>query len=442
MKMKAERPRQKGTFENKWVLPFPTTISNDLNLVIVLRTVYILRQSPRTEPTLTYSSEAPIRSITIPVQIFDLRTTRNLSDQNSQPCPEPQNSTKTGSPLRFSYAYKFQISNNNHYILFEGAAGLNVHPQSKPQIMSLTVFKFEASETRLRCHPVANFGNFRSERLFTLCSIHPVLPLILCHCRSFVHESGIVLWAFASEPPPERELSSNQKFFDHVFSNPLDSLQRPECLNFSACGTQFIVKFSEAFLPQVHSITSDPVYQWALSQVQSANYEDTVSDKRNSQRLTKFHHGPMLDSRSTNFDIGQITATQSSSTQAVLSTKNARRDIQIKHRTSEGVEETQPLLSLPRWEGLDAVSVGVHACSRDEKIRIVLNKAAQPSYSLDEPAEVKFPAVIKKDARALVHKETKTIEMSRKRTASRELLRESGSGRSDLRLQWSSEEQD
>jgi hypothetical protein len=66
------------------------------------------------------------------------------------------------------------------------------------------------------------------------------------------------------------------------------------------------------------------------------------------------------------------------------------------------VEYRQPILSLPKSEANEDLRVSIQpSTSRDEKITIILHKAAQPWYSLSNRGGEDFPRIVKKDRRAI-----------------------------------------
>ncbi|RYP48519.1 hypothetical protein DL768_005598 [Monosporascus sp. mg162] len=71
-------------------------------------------------------------------------------------------------------------------------------------------------------------------------------------------------------------------------------------------------------------------------------------------------------------------------------------------RVSNGAEQIQPILSLPNRDATRHLNVSAHIPrSRDEKIKIVLNKASHPWCGLSNPVDTQFPEVAVKDRRAV-----------------------------------------
>jgi hypothetical protein len=68
----------------------------------------------------------------------------------------------------------------------------------------------------------------------------------------------------------------------------------------------------------------------------------------------------------------------------------------------DDVEETQPLISLPNTTANSHTKISVHAPkSREEKITVILHKAAQPLYSFSGDNGTEDPIIVKKDQRAI-----------------------------------------
>jgi hypothetical protein len=416
------------TFHHKWVLPFPTSISGDLTVVVVLRTVYLVPRESEEMPGRTHISTEPINSVIIPIQLSDPDKT-GKSPGPKFPGSSTPRTVLTGANsthLGVSCSYNFRISKNNRFILFEGAKGLTVNPQAKPAITSLSVFELDLSSSIAKCSPVAQFGRIgEHQSSFNFCTFHPELPLILCHSRSFTSETGIMLWSFTSRSTQElcnQGISSEPTGFADVISTVLRSRKGMESLHFSACGTQVVVKFVGDHFPEVHSVVSDPVYQWALTQATSPG---------DCQSLTENHNqsGPIkkpkleLERRAASLGLGTFLVGESGASQMVFSNKKSHREVQVVRQTVDGREEIQPVLSLPNWSHLDTMRVEVHGpTSRNDKINIVLHKAAQPWYSLSDPVDENLPALVQKDPRALLHSSSRTVNMSRKRNSRGELL--------------------
>jgi hypothetical protein len=174
-------------------------------------------------------------------------------------------------------------------------------------------------------------------------------------------------------------------------------------LNFSACGTQIVVKFCGRFNPEVMCIKSDPVYQWALQQSQdsSNNYNVASQKQKNTQITTSNSFELAVGPRSTSLALGQVVVNDSSSHKVVISRNASQRVVQVMYRSGKD-EEVQSLVSLPSWAGVDNIDITVHApTTREERINNILNKAAQPWYSLSDPQDVHLPAVVRKDTRAI-----------------------------------------
>jgi hypothetical protein len=414
-----------GQVRHQWALPFPTTISSNIEVAIVLKTLYILGPSSARLPLRGGLYPKPVPSIIIPTGRVEPRTPipqvrQDLHELPTTTMPQAGSSSKG---LHVSYSYSFVISRNNRYILYKDSMGVNLPQYSTPAVTSLALFELDMSENNRTCYPISHFGGNSAQMFLNACSFHPDLPLVLFHSRSFVSGSSIMLWSFTSKEPriyPTQNQFLNQEqqeSFSDAISTFLPTRSGVEYLNFSACGTQVIVKFCGRFLPEVHSIKSDPVYQWALKQNKAQSREHGPLGTQKHHRSNFSNGGELaVASHPKSLGLDRIVANDSSSHGVVLSSSRSKREIQVIQR-SEGVEEAQPLVSLPNWEGIDDINISITTPStRDERVKIILNKAAKPWYSLSDSPDVNLPAIVQKDTRALVP--------SRKRNAKGQLLSE------------------
>lgn len=68
----------------------------------------------------------------------------------------------------------------------------------------------------------------------------------------------------------------------------------------------------------------------------------------------------------------------------------------------EQLKTSQPILCLPNWRSARGVDVNVKVpSSREEKLKIIINKAAQPTYTMANENDTNLPAVVFKDQRIL-----------------------------------------
>jgi hypothetical protein len=178
-----------------------------------------------------------------------------------------------------------------------------------------------------------------------------------------------------------------------------------EYLNFSSCGKQVIAKLAGQFCPETHSIEKNPVYQLTVKSAR-AKPKSSESNKQIISLRDNMKGGLMQISNVINSNY-QFQST-------TFSHRSLIRQVELVSQNEE-VEEKQLLLSLPKWAGANqlGVSVMVPEC-REEKIRIILNKVSQGLYSLSDPVDYHFPAIVRKDQRA--------IPRGRKRDANGKLL--------------------
>ena len=391
-----------------WALSFPLTISRNLKVIIVLRTAYVFTTDlgGGGEHSVPNRYEDPWQSIKIPVS-------------RAEASVPLQHSLKSGSKIgdqskdfSVSHSYTFDISDSGCFILEKESNALSFIADRKPTVISLAVYELIMSDSNNSCVLVGLLGG-DAQMFFGHsghCVLHPKLPLVLVYMRSFSSEPSIVLWSFTRN---FSRLSAipEQKAFGDVVSSPcskfLNSFKRSrssvESLNFSSCGTQIVVKLSGQFLLEVQSIVMDPAYEAAWSQCYVSSSEcEPLDAQEHTQDESNHTERQITKLSSTSFELGKTTASDSSSRRVIVSSGGiSQRNIQVVQR-SAGVEEIQPLVSLPDWAGIDNVDIGVRESgAQDDHIKITLNKLPQPLYDWTDPIDMNLPCIVRKDRRAL-----------------------------------------
>lgn len=65
-------------------------------------------------------------------------------------------------------------------------------------------------------------------------------------------------------------------------------------------------------------------------------------------------------------------------------------------------QEVLSLTALPNWPSIKDANLTVKMpMNREEKVKIILNKAAKRWYSLSDPADEQLPAIVHRDQRSL-----------------------------------------
>jgi len=388
-------------------LPFPTTISSDLEVVIVLKTVFFLGHQIQTRKHMRETQTSPFRWFTVPVQHSD-PAQASMCDHSRNKSSRSLQSSVSVNHLRVSYSYKLEISENKRYVLYKESKEVNVLQNSKPVLTCLVVYQLDITDPPGTCQMLGMFGGNGIDLCLSGYWFHPSLPLILLHSRSFINGSSVTLWCFK---PNESGNASMRSGFSHQedtgvtggITSSFSLTSSVERINFSACGTQIIVKAVGSPHPEIHSIEADPVYQLAHEQ---ANRESNRRSKNllgKRRRSTGGNDGELalqFQPQSSNQITGHMSATHKVAVSSIIrrGVGNVHREVQVTNQAG-GV---QHLLSLPNWNGIDNITINVRApIDRDERIRIILNKAAKPWYSLSEPENVNLPAIVQKDVRAL-----------------------------------------
>jgi hypothetical protein len=247
------------------------------------------------------------------------------------------------------------------------------------------------------------------------CVFHPACPLLAFHYRSKSGPSQIILWYFGED------IGSSSSSFVLLNHSSLQLKEgstpsiatitgRLKYIQFSACGTQIIYQVHGSSNPHIRPILGLHVYNMAMQQQAEIRKTDnqpaascTKSDTQ-SQDLTKANILPQSLSLNQPVLHGNGVSTRLS-----FNPGATNRDIKIVHR-SHGVEAEQSLLSLPAWKDVKNISVSVRMPSktREDKVTIILNKTAQPYYSIGHNGEHAPPAVVRKDIRAIAKPKIKS----------------------------------
>ena len=397
---RSSKHSKQGQYWSQWALPFPTTISDSLEIVLILRTIYLLDLGQIAGPIVEFQSPDLLRSAIIPIpEEFLLQRDRDPSRLKA-------NSAGLGK-ISLSHSYSLQIERNDQYILWKQVQGINIAADRRPLVTSLAVFQLDRSGAQPRCHFCGQFGGGDAQQCITTAEFHPNLPLVVLHSGSLISGSAVYLWSFASNAcmafgaQVHNRASEGKRGFSDVFTSLCTAPRSIEYLNFSTCGTQVIIKHHEQALQDVCSIQSNPVYQTAMEQHSQQRPLNALSTAQVScPNHDRSRSEDTLEKSSSTNELSEIfTATHSR--KAELATNDSKREIRIK-RISQRGEEVQPLLLLPDMHSADIIRFQVGApMTREQKIRIVLHKAEQPWYTISGPADVALPALVEKDVRAL-----------------------------------------
>lgn len=176
---------------------------------------------------------------------------------------------------------------------------------------------------------------------------------------------------------------------------------RPKYTQFSPCGTQIIYQLHSSSNPHVKPIRDFQAF--AIAEQQQAEINKTRHQLTTPHAKTK---PPYQDLKNANvlppsMELNQPVFHGEGASTRLAFTSN--RSVTLVHRTDNGVEEEQSLLSLPAWNDVKSISPSIRMPSntREDKVTIILNKTAQPFYTIGNGGEHTPPAVVRKDIRAI-----------------------------------------
>lgn len=150
-------------------MPFPAAIGSEVNLVIILNTVYLL--------DLTLSK--PVHEMSFPAPESD----SNLSTPNSQngKAQNQPGSRPLRESLRLAQSHSFIISTNGRYILRLDARSLVSTTAGDPTVYAVTAIMVNQLEKT--CRVIAQVGGNNAGMNINSCSFYPTLPLALFFTR-------------------------------------------------------------------------------------------------------------------------------------------------------------------------------------------------------------------------------------------------------------------
>ena len=385
--------------QSRPALPFPMAISQNFEVLIVLKTVYILVSSTIRPSQIQGLRDCPWKSVLIPTGNFNESETVIDSREEPRKRRAKTSTSEKKSEFRVSYAYKCQISKDNRYVIYQDTAGLSFLPSSNI-FTSITVFELDITGTEACCRSLGRIGGDGTRTSVSSCSFHEELPLLIFHNRSFISGSGIMLWSFVIDKSMPSSSNDEIRCFDNTIAMLSPGFNGVEYLNFSRCGTRVVFKIGGQLLHEVLSIESNPVYQHALKIASNRSFRSAQGHLRAKDMVRKQDEQALM-ADSSSLQLGMNIGDGPITYNLALSSSGSRRELEITRR-SDATEETQPLVALPNWLDIDKIDVSVRApAAGDNKIKMVLNKAAHPWYSLTDEQDIHLPAVVRKEIGAL-----------------------------------------
>ena len=400
-----QKNRTTPTIYTKWSLSFPTAISSNIDVLVILNTAYIL----------DLSSNNFIQDIHLPTTVLEASSTSTEKrSAGTRKQPKPQSLRES---LHLARSYSFLISDNGEYILRQDAKSLVSTHVGNPIVYSFTVIGFD--QTRQTSSIIGQFGDNNAGIDINSCSFHPTLPLVLFFTRYCGGGRNVVLWAFTAENRGKQQLSDPASSKSETLSNIGPPQTGIELLHFSACGKNVIVKCTGKRLPDVFSLEGNPVYIIAL-QLQKELPSPPSMAQAHSTNLT------LLDNPNQSLIVpkqriyqGQTLMADSSSYQVNLSHRQTQSHLELT-KVSENTKIRQHLISFPdSWTDVDnSVNIALsNTGGADQNIKMVLNQGHKQWYDPTETREMHLPMIVEKDSRAFLRVESQNFGQGRKRSA-------------------------
>jgi hypothetical protein len=430
----AEASTHSPDSQHQDAVPFPTAISHNLEFVIVLRTMYFPAQSSSSRSSTNDIHGTLCPRIAIPLEL-NMPSTSTLHSLKNIPgfiFPPSSSASGSGNSRRVPFSYAFKVSQNNRYLFCEDAIGSPNFDHQFKEIARITVFELEVFKGKNACRLLGRLSGCQADyafrphahhsdqECFTVYGLHPSLPLIVFYRHSYGHPSAIALCCFTADGVSPKSCESLLMLHDlratmtdprassrfsatapGIYRNFAEDLD----LTFSDRGTEVIVKLDGETHPKVISIECDRSYQQALALDETRirahralrRHHESPDDATSPRGLALAQLAPLGYGQSIRSRGWDGTAFN----EIVLSTNGSQRDLEFKHQSSK-TEETQSLLSLPNWSGIENIHVSVRPpTTQQEEMTIILNKAQKTWCAPSTPADEHLPAIVRKDVRAL-----------------------------------------
>jgi hypothetical protein len=392
-------------------LHFPTSISKGLNTITVLRTIFQRPQYVVPESLKLYSSANGWRRILMPIvhttdSTLLLGPSERLRVGKTEDVREAVTFTQsTDMVLKFDRTPAFRIMTHEDYVLYQSVEGSEALTQDEDGAATIAVYQLgnaEGSDEPKLLGCIEGDGNHGS---ISYCVFHPTLPLLALHFRSTTGISQIILWCFARRTASNSgslvllSQSMLQKKESFSTSSVCTITSRLMYIRFAACGT-YVIFETHAGRKQEIQMKALRAYDLAVEyqSMITASHSQPSPSHMNSENQTQ----DLKIASSLPNSISANHGSHSPSTAISFQPDASNRSIKLAH-SSYGIEGGQTLLSLPAWDDIRNVSVSVRMPSRtrEDKITIILNKTAQPFYTLSRAGGQTAPAVVRKDIRAI-----------------------------------------
>ncbi|KAI1125886.1 hypothetical protein F5Y10DRAFT_294264 [Nemania abortiva] len=363
----------------KWTLPFPAAIGSNLNLMVVLQTVYSMDKSAS-------SDRAAVQLYRVQLRGGGHHPQQNFSSHNDDLQHER------------SY-YSYVLSGDGKYVIRQDIKFLIPSILESPFINTLVAY--EARSNTEAVVPMNSYRPHHPHASVHVCSIHPQLPFALLSLDEPGSPNRIKLWYFGQQL--SKNVASISCTIDLTATlRKVDDGQLSACgrqngdLKFSACGTQVIVSVSSLYGPQGAPVVI-PLDQYALyTEVAGLLLQPESNDPASTARA-QAQDCSSLQITKESMKGGRLVAAGNTASGLSISTLGGARTIDL---------GSQSILSFPeswgRMVSESGVTIRRTSPAREKNIKIVLNLVSQPYYTYGNPEEDSLPAVVFKDSRALL----------------------------------------
>lgn len=393
-------------------LHFPTSIGEGLNSFTVLRTLFMHnRGHPLDSPT-NLQERDPWKRASIPVEHRFGSTSlkqmsRKVRDTDQDDYSDLRSTVQLDDALTIDRTPAYAVQIHGRYVLYRSVEGWNTASGDEPAA-SMALFRMPRHDQQ-QVELLAFVDCLEHRWPLRSCIFHQTLPLVAFCCSSIIDGPRVVLWCFTTETMRQRSGFSyvNEVFLrrssEFIFVIPTGN-DVPKQLQFSSNGQELIIQLPGVFLPKTVQLTATRAYKAAVTEGQylermgenEASLALVTVASQNKLKLIKADTPAALQHNEI------VMHNDGSSTQLDFQGGVAGRNLHLVHRT-EGVAESQALLSLPAYDDINHVKVSLRLpkTRREDKITIILNKTAKPYYTLSKSANEAGPAVIRKDIRAV-----------------------------------------
>ena len=417
-KTRAAPSRRNQPFMKELVMSFPTSIGTRLNIFTVLRTVFSCDDTPVLGSVGEHQDPSHWRRRLVPVEkdIYDWFARKSHSDAADSTVYEASSASRTG---RCAQSYRFTASHDNRYLLYQSVDRFDYITRQEDSATTLSVYHLKTGE---ECDPVTLIGFIKPGGYsLTRCSFHPQYPLLLFGLREF--QTSVIVWCFSDLEESMREDETNQmscrsRETDFHFNNCRSVVQQVigslEILQFSACGKQVIAKKSSQSHPHVVSIEDCTAYKMASESGRRASC--ISNDTQQNLLIPTRDLRQVALSKNLSFGEGSILihgpSGDSHCIRVSVESMGANSNVQL-IRQRDSVVESQPILTLPAWKGVDSLSVKVLTpTAQNDQLTVILHHEPQLFYSMSDSGADFHPTIIRKDGRALPRMSIRDVENS------------------------------